>query len=107
MGTTLGEHHFGPRLNVIIGPNGCGKSTIMCAICIGLGGKPSVIGRNDNLNEYIKNGKFNKRRTNLPVLQISYSITDKEEKMMVVMMMVMMMTMMMMMMMTMMMMMNH
>jgi hypothetical protein len=27
----------GPRLNMIIGPNGTGKSTLVCAICLGLG----------------------------------------------------------------------
>ena len=33
---------FGPRLNVVIGPNGCGKSTLVCAITLGLGGSPKV-----------------------------------------------------------------
>ena len=32
----------GPNLNMIIGPNGTGKSTIVCAIALGLGGKPEV-----------------------------------------------------------------
>ena len=27
---------------MIIGPNGTGKSTIVCGICLGLGGKTSV-----------------------------------------------------------------
>lgn len=27
----------GPKLNMIIGPNGTGKSTLVCAICLGLG----------------------------------------------------------------------
>ena len=27
----------GPSLNMIIGPNGTGKSTLVCAICLGLG----------------------------------------------------------------------
>ena len=35
----------GPNLNVIIGPNGTGKSSIVCAICLGLGGKPQILGR--------------------------------------------------------------
>lgn len=34
---------FGPRLNVVVGPNGCGKSTLVCAITLGLGGSPKVI----------------------------------------------------------------
>ena len=44
----------GPRLNVIIGPNGTGKSTIVCAICLGLAGKTSILGRAQNPAEFIK-----------------------------------------------------
>jgi hypothetical protein len=32
----------GPNLNMVIGPNGTGKSTIVCAICLGLGWSPVV-----------------------------------------------------------------
>jgi hypothetical protein len=32
----------GPRLNMVIGPNGTGKSTLVCAICLGLGWGPQV-----------------------------------------------------------------
>lgn len=32
----------GPALNMIIGPNGTGKSTIACAIALGLGFSPKV-----------------------------------------------------------------
>lgn len=35
----------GTSLNLIIGPNGTGKSTFVCAIILGLCGKTSVIGR--------------------------------------------------------------
>lgn len=35
----------GPHLNMIVGANGTGKSSIVCAICLGLAGKPSFIGR--------------------------------------------------------------
>ena len=34
----------GPRLNMIVGPNGTGKSTIVCAIALGLGGSPKLLG---------------------------------------------------------------
>eukprot|EP00195_Chlamydomonas_chlamydogama_P003753 CAMPEP_0202919294 /NCGR_PEP_ID=MMETSP1392-20130828/75486_1 /ASSEMBLY_ACC=CAM_ASM_000868 /TAXON_ID=225041 /ORGANISM="Chlamydomonas chlamydogama, Strain SAG 11-48b" /LENGTH=108 /DNA_ID=CAMNT_0049612609 /DNA_START=55 /DNA_END=378 /DNA_ORIENTATION=+ len=30
----------GPRLNLVIGPNGTGKSSLVCALCVGLGGGP-------------------------------------------------------------------
>lgn len=36
------EFRPGPNLNMIFGPNGTGKSSIACAICIGLNGAPSV-----------------------------------------------------------------
>lgn len=34
-----------PKLNLVIGPNGTGKSSLVCAIVLGLGGKPKLIGR--------------------------------------------------------------
>ena len=34
---TSAEFFPGPNLNMIIGPNGTGKSTLVCAICLGLG----------------------------------------------------------------------
>lgn len=36
------EWNFGPMLNMIIGPNGTGKSTLVCAICLGFGYGPQV-----------------------------------------------------------------
>lgn len=51
------EFSPGPNLNVIIGPNGTGKSTIVCAICLGMTGKPSVLGRAQNISDFIKHGK--------------------------------------------------
>ena len=36
------EFFPGPSLNMVIGPNGTGKSTLVCAICIGLGWPPGV-----------------------------------------------------------------
>jgi len=47
----------GPGLNVVVGANGTGKSTIVCGICLGLGGKPSILGRASSVTEYIKRGK--------------------------------------------------
>lgn len=31
-----------PQMNFVIGPNGTGKSSVVCALCIGLGGHPKV-----------------------------------------------------------------
>jgi chromosome segregation ATPase len=46
----------GPSLNMIIGPNGTGKSTLVCAIALGLGWPPNVLGRAKEIGEYVKNG---------------------------------------------------
>ncbi|MEN2500165.1 MAG: Structural maintenance of chromosomes protein 5 [Marteilia pararefringens] len=47
----------GPNLNIIIGPNGSGKSSIILAIALGLGGKPSNLGRSKHIYSFIKQGK--------------------------------------------------
>jgi structural maintenance of chromosomes protein 5 len=44
----------GPYMNMIIGPNGTGKSTIVAAIALALGASPTVIGRSSRLVEFIK-----------------------------------------------------
>ncbi|GAA5824176.1 hypothetical protein JCM3770_001191 [Rhodotorula araucariae] len=49
------EFRPGPALNMIIGPNGTGKSTIACAIAIGLGFPAKVLGRSTKLSAYCKN----------------------------------------------------
>ncbi|KAK4704081.1 structural maintenance of chromosomes protein 5, partial [Phenoliferia sp. Uapishka_3] len=46
----------GPYLNMVLGPNGTGKSTIACAIALGLGFHPKVIGRANKLSEFVKFG---------------------------------------------------
>ncbi|TID19621.1 structural maintenance of chromosome complex subunit SmcA [Venturia nashicola] len=50
------EFLCGPSLNMIIGPNGTGKSTLVCAICLGLGARTSVLGRAKDISEYVKHG---------------------------------------------------
>ncbi|CAZ79935.1 unnamed protein product [Tuber melanosporum] len=46
----------GPNLNMVIGPNGTGKSTIVCAICLGLGSSPANLGRAKEISEFVKHG---------------------------------------------------
>ncbi|XP_056278699.1 structural maintenance of chromosomes protein 5 [Pseudoliparis swirei] len=46
----------GPNLNMIVGANGTGKSSIVCAICLGLAGKTAILGRGDKIGLYIKRG---------------------------------------------------
>lgn len=53
---TAVEFHPGPHLNMVIGPNGTGKSSIVCAIALGLGWKPSVLGRAKDVAAYVKQG---------------------------------------------------
>ncbi|ETV72523.1 hypothetical protein H257_12617 [Aphanomyces astaci] len=47
----------GPRLNVVIGPNGTGKSSIVCALCVGLGGSTKVLGRADKMGDFVQHEK--------------------------------------------------
>ncbi|KAI0385176.1 P-loop containing nucleoside triphosphate hydrolase protein [Hypomontagnella monticulosa] len=51
------EFHPGPNLNMVIGPNGTGKSSLVCAICLGLGYHPKHLGRASNVGEFVKHGK--------------------------------------------------
>ncbi|MGH0145596.1 UNVERIFIED_CONTAM: hypothetical protein FKN15_045494 [Acipenser sinensis] len=50
------EVYPGPNLNMIVGANGTGKSSVVCAICLGLAGKTSFIGRGDKIGLYVKRG---------------------------------------------------
>ncbi|KAM3956376.1 structural maintenance of chromosomes 5 [Aphomia sociella] len=50
------ELYPGSSLNMIIGPNGTGKSTFVCAIILGLCGKTNVIGRAKKISEYVRSG---------------------------------------------------
>ncbi|KAK9469427.1 P-loop containing nucleoside triphosphate hydrolase protein [Lipomyces arxii] len=54
---TQAEFFLGPNLNMIIGPNGTGKSTLVCAICLGLGGKSELLGRAKEIGEFVKIGE--------------------------------------------------
>lgn len=47
----------GPNLNMIIGPNGTGKSSLVCALALGLGYPTNVLGRATKFSEYVTHGK--------------------------------------------------
>jgi chromosome segregation ATPase len=49
--------HPSSRLNLIVGPNGSGKSSIVCAMCLGLGGHPTLLGRGEKPQDYVKWGE--------------------------------------------------
>jgi structural maintenance of chromosomes protein 5 len=52
-----GEVFPGPKLNVVLGPNGTGKSTITHALCLACAGSPSTLGRSNDLTQFVKHGK--------------------------------------------------
>lgn len=51
------EIPLGPLINFIIGHNGSGKSAILTAIAICLGGKASSTNRGQSLKSFIKEGE--------------------------------------------------
>lgn len=51
------EFFLGPNLNMVIGPNGTGKSSLVCAICLGLGYPSSVLGRASAFGDFVKHGR--------------------------------------------------
>jgi len=70
----------GPNLNMIVGANGTGKSSIVCAICLGLAGKTATLGRGDKVNSRVHNHmlvylKLLENMKVLPTLLLSASVT--------------------------------
>lgn len=57
---SFGEFKLSPTLNMIIGPNGTGKSTFVAAVCLGLGGKVDLIKRK-SMDSMIKSGERESR----------------------------------------------
>ena len=51
------EMEPGPRLNVILGPNGTGKSSFVCALAMGLAAPTKILGRADKVAEFVKRGE--------------------------------------------------
>ncbi|XP_068577685.1 structural maintenance of chromosomes protein 6 [Cebidichthys violaceus] len=50
----LGPFQFGPNVNFIVGNNGSGKSAILTALIVGLGGKATVTNRGMSLKDFVK-----------------------------------------------------
>ncbi|KAG5644532.1 hypothetical protein DXG03_008186 [Asterophora parasitica] len=50
------KFEFGPQINFIIGHNGSGKSAVLSAITVALGGKSNSTGRGTGLKSFIKEG---------------------------------------------------
>ncbi|KAF8073492.1 hypothetical protein FPV67DRAFT_1576115 [Lyophyllum atratum] len=50
------KFEFGPQINFIIGHNGSGKSAVLSAITVALGGKSTSTGRGSGLKSFIKEG---------------------------------------------------
>ncbi|KAL6105278.1 uncharacterized protein ACO6RY_06840 [Pungitius sinensis] len=53
----LGPFKFGPNVNFIVGNNGSGKSAIVTALIVGLGGKATVTNRGMSLKDFVKSGE--------------------------------------------------
>ncbi|XP_037550761.1 structural maintenance of chromosomes protein 6 [Nematolebias whitei] len=54
---SLGPFQFGPHVNFIVGNNGSGKSAILTALIVGLGGKACVTNRGVSLKDFVKAGE--------------------------------------------------
>jgi chromosome segregation ATPase len=50
------EFFTGPRLNIVIGPNGTGKSALTHAICLACCGSTGDVGRSNDLSKFVKHG---------------------------------------------------
>ncbi|GLJ59113.1 hypothetical protein SUGI_1493100 [Cryptomeria japonica] len=44
----------GPNLNMILGPNGTGKSAVVCCIIVGLAGEVTLTGRGTSPADFVK-----------------------------------------------------
>lgn len=64
--------NFGPQINFIIGHNGSGKSAVLTALTIALGGKASSTGRGSGLKSFIREGQS--------VSEVSVTIKNRGEE---------------------------
>ncbi|PJF17084.1 Smc5 DNA repair [Paramicrosporidium saccamoebae] len=51
------EVYPGPYMNMLMGPNGTGKSSVVAAMALGLGWPASVLGRSKDAGEFVKYGR--------------------------------------------------
>ncbi|KAM3930475.1 structural maintenance of chromosomes protein 6 [Leptodactylus fuscus] len=53
----LGPFQFGPNVNFVIGNNGSGKSAVLTALIVGLGGKAAITNRGTSIKGFVKDGQ--------------------------------------------------
>uniref|UniRef100_A0A8C6VT87 Structural maintenance of chromosomes protein 6 n=1 Tax=Naja naja TaxID=35670 RepID=A0A8C6VT87_NAJNA len=53
----LGPFKFGSNVNFVVGNNGSGKSAVLTALIVGLGGKAIVTNRGSSLKVFVKDGQ--------------------------------------------------
>ncbi|NXG20844.1 SMC6 protein, partial [Grallaria varia] len=55
--SNLGPFQFGTNINFVVGSNGSGKSSILTALIVGLGGKATATNRGSSLKMFIRDGE--------------------------------------------------
>ncbi|XP_069820641.1 structural maintenance of chromosomes protein 6-like [Dendropsophus ebraccatus] len=53
----LGPFNFGPNINFVVGNNGSGKSAVLTALIVGLGGKAALTNRGTSIKGFVKDGQ--------------------------------------------------
>ncbi|NXX17970.1 SMC6 protein, partial [Podargus strigoides] len=53
----LGPFQFGSNLNFVVGNNGSGKSSVLTALIVGLGGKATATNRGSSLKMFVQDGE--------------------------------------------------
>ncbi|KAK0082913.1 hypothetical protein PV325_010331 [Microctonus aethiopoides] len=84
--TSYNEVVFTPgrNLNLVTGPNGTGKSTLVAAIALGLGGNVKTMGKSGYIKQYIKRGEdtavieIELRDTPTKVIKINRTFTENK-----------------------------
>ncbi|XP_053315350.1 structural maintenance of chromosomes protein 6 [Spea bombifrons] len=55
--SNLGPFRFGPNVNFVVGNNGSGKSAVLTALIVGLGGKAALTNRGSSIKGFVKDGQ--------------------------------------------------